>query len=249
VGTFRVEEPNAFMRTAFVEALARNGVTVSAPPVAPNPTRLLPAGTDYADEARVASYASAPYSQTAQLILKVSLNLGANLSLSLFGVAQGQDTVDGALAAERAKLIDDFGIDGSQFDFPTNGSGTPDSQAAPQALVALLIGMHNTPVADLYQQSLPILGVDGSLATTGTDLPAAGQVYAKTGTTIAAGDDGETIELKAQNLAGYIETKSGRLVAYALMVNDAGQVKEIESDVAAVIDDEAEISNIIYESL
>ena len=73
--------------------------------------------------------------------------------------------------------------------------------------------------------------MDGSLATTGVDLPGKGHVFAKTGTTIAPGDDGETIELKAQNLAGYIETKSGRLVAYALMVNDAGAVRDIETDV------------------
>jgi D-alanyl-D-alanine carboxypeptidase/D-alanyl-D-alanine-endopeptidase (penicillin-binding protein 4) len=55
--------------------------------------------------------------------------------------------------------------------------------------------------------------------------------------------------LKAQNLAGYIETKSGRLVAYALMVNNAGPVVDIEADVSGVITDEAEISNLIYENL
>ena len=57
--------------------------------------------------------------------------------------------------------------------------------------------------------------------------------------------------LKAQNFAGYIETKSGRTVAYALMVNDAGEVDpaDIEGSLVPVITDEATISNIIYESL
>ncbi|CAA9291450.1 MAG: D-alanyl-D-alanine carboxypeptidase, partial [uncultured Chloroflexia bacterium] len=249
VGTFRVEEPNAFMRTGFIEALTRNGVTVTASAVAENPSDLLPAEGDYAPDTRVANYVSAPYAQLAQLILKVSLNLGANLSLSLLGVEDGERTIDGALAAERENLIDDFGIDGDQFDFPTNGSGTPDSRAAPRALVDLLIAMHESEVAEVYQDALPVLGVNGSLATTGTDLPGKGQVSAKTGTTIAPGDDGETIELKAQNLAGYIETKSGRKVAYALMVNDAGAVEDIETDVSGVITDEARISSIIYENL
>jgi D-alanyl-D-alanine carboxypeptidase/D-alanyl-D-alanine-endopeptidase (penicillin-binding protein 4) len=249
VGTFRVEEPNAFMRTAFIEALNRNGVDVTAPAVAENPSDLMPAQGDYAPDTRVASYVSAPYAQVAQLVLKVSLNLGANLSLSLFGVEDGERTIDGALAAERRTLIDDFGIDGDQFDFPTNGSGTPDSRAAPRALVDLLIAMHGTEVAEEYRDTLPVLGVDGSLATSGADLPGKGHVFAKPGTTIAPGDDGETIELKAQNLAGYIETKDGRLVAYALMVNDAGAVEDIETDVSPVITDEARISSIIYESL
>ena len=87
-------------------------------------------------------------------------------------------------------------------------------------------------MAEVYLDALPVLGVDGSLATSGVDLPGKGHVFAKTGTTIAPGDDEETIELKAQNLAGYIETKSGRLIAYALMVNDAGAVEDIETDVS-----------------
>jgi D-alanyl-D-alanine carboxypeptidase/D-alanyl-D-alanine-endopeptidase (penicillin-binding protein 4) len=249
VGTFRVEEPDAFMRTAFIEALVRNGVTVSAPAVAKNPSELLSASGDYAAETRVASFLSSPYEQVARLVLKVSLNLGANLSLSLFGLAVAERTIDGALAAERETLIENFGLDGDQFDFPTNGSGTPDSRAAPRALVDFLIAMHRTDVADVYLDALPVLGVDGSLATTGVDLPGKGHVFAKTGTTIAPGDDKETLELKAQNLAGYIETKSGRLVAYALMVNDVGALEDFEADLSSVIADEGRISSIIYDLL
>ena len=95
---------------------------------------------------------------------------------------------------------------------------------------------------------LPIMGVDGSLATAGTDLPAAGKVFAKTGTTVDA-DENDVVQLKAQNFAGYIETKSGRLVAYALMVNDAGPLVDFEKDIGAVIGDEAAISNYIFENL
>ena len=247
VGTFRVEDPSSFARTAFIDALQRNGVSVTAPAVAPNPASMLPA--TYEPDTRVAEYTSPPFAQDAKLILKVSLNLGANLALSLFGVEQDQRTIDGALAAERETLITDFGVDGNQFDFPTNGSGTPDSQAAPRALVQLLTQMMKSPVAGAYQAALPVMGVDGSLATTGTDLPGKGHVFAKPGTTISPGDDGETLELKAQNLAGYIETKSGRKVAYALMVNNAGTVTDIATDVGGVFTDEGTISSIIYESL
>lgn len=249
VGTFRVEDPNAFMRTAFIEALRRHSVAVAAPAVAENPTELLPPKAAYPRRTRVARFVSPPYAQDARLILKVSLNLGANLSLSLLGLEEGATTVADALAVEREILIENFGIDGAQFDFPTNGSGTPDSRAAPRALVDLLIAMHGTDVADVYKTALPIMGVDGSLATTGLDLSGRGRVFAKPGTTIAPGEDGETLELKAQNLAGYIESKGGRTLAYVLMVNDAGVVQEIETDVSAVITDEARISNIIYETL
>jgi D-alanyl-D-alanine carboxypeptidase/D-alanyl-D-alanine-endopeptidase (penicillin-binding protein 4) len=247
VGTLRVDEPNAFMRTAFIEALQRNGVTVTAPAVGANPVALLPAQGSYDASTRVASYQSVPYEQTAKLVLKVSLNLGANLSLSLVGLDKGKRTIADALSAEREILTKDFKINGDQFSFPTNGSGTPDSKAAPRALVDLLIAMHKTKVAQTYQQALPILGVDGSLATTGATLPGKGHVFAKTGTTVAPVEG--KITLVAQNLAGYIETKSGRTVAYALLVNNAGELKDFEADIGGVITDEGTISSLIYENL
>jgi hypothetical protein len=71
----------------------------------------------------VAAFTSPPLSQDAKLILKVSLNLGANLSLSLFGESKDQDTIQGALANERQVLIDQYDVQRDQFGFPTNGSG------------------------------------------------------------------------------------------------------------------------------
>lgn len=249
VGTFRIEEPASYARTAFVEALRRNGITLTAPTIAPNPAALLPATDSYNDQNRVATFVAPPYLQQAQLILKVSLNLGANLALSLFGLTKGATTIDTALAAERSTLVDDFGVNGDQFDFPTNGSGSPDSKASPRALVQLLTAMHKTDVAEDYLKCLPVMGVNGSLASTGKTLPGKGHVFAKTGTTVEPSADGEGVDLIAQNLAGYIETKSGRTVAYALMVNNAGKLVDFGPEISSVFQDEGEVSSIIYETL
>ena len=248
VRTFRVDNPDAFARSAFIDALARNGVKVSAAPVSANPRALLPATMTYPKADRVADFQSAPYAQTATVVMKVSLNLGANLSLSLFGLTKNQKTVAGSLAAEMDTLIKQYGVPADQFTFPTNGSGTPDSQASPTALVQMLTAMSRTPAAATYRSLLPILGVDGSLAHSGTSLPAKGHVQAKPGTTVLSGPDGKP-ELKAQNLAGYITTKSGRTVAYALMVNDVGPLEDFLNDISGVFGDEAAISNVIYETL
>ena len=56
-------------------ALERAGVTVAAPPVAPNPAEQLPAASSYTADTRVAPFVSPPYAEYARLILKVSLNL------------------------------------------------------------------------------------------------------------------------------------------------------------------------------
>ncbi|MGH9096076.1 MAG: D-alanyl-D-alanine carboxypeptidase/D-alanyl-D-alanine-endopeptidase, partial [Acidimicrobiales bacterium] len=177
VRTFRIEDPTTFARTAFIEALQRQGVTVSANPVGPNPRAVLPASPTYTDDTQVAAFASVPYSQHAKLILHVSMNLGANLSLSLTGESKDRNTIQGALANEREVLTTQYGVKGDQFDFPTNGSGSPDSQATPQAFMQMLTKMAASPVAADYQAALPVLGVSGSMATTSVDLPAKGNVF------------------------------------------------------------------------
>jgi D-alanyl-D-alanine carboxypeptidase/D-alanyl-D-alanine-endopeptidase (penicillin-binding protein 4) len=240
VGTFRVERPASFARIAFVQALERVGVKVTAPLVAPNVESSLGRRGAYSANDRVAQFVSPPFSEFAKLVLKVSLNLGANLSLSLFGLTQGERTIEGALATERRALIA-RGVAAADFDFPTNGSGSPDSRAAARATVRWLTVMSKSANAQAFRAALPVLGVDGSLAGTGRDLPARGHVLAKTGTTVAAG------ALKAQVLAGYIDTKSGKHFAFALYVNDAGPLKRIE-DVGGVFEDEAAIANAIYEN-
>ena len=131
-------------------------------------------------------------------------------------------------------------------------AAAPPTAGGAPALVQLLTKMSKTSVAAPYQAALPVLGVNGSLATSGTTLPGRGHVFAKPGTTIASSSESDdSLQLKAQNLAGYIETKSGRKVAYALMVNNAGPVtvETLAADVGEVFEDEATISSIIYESL
>lgn len=248
VGTYRVEDPNSFVRTAFIEALQSQGVTVTAAPVAANPAAVLPADFQYDAGTRLAEFLSVPYSEHARLILKVSLNQGANLSLSLFGVEKGERTVARALAAERQTLTNEFGLAPDSFDFPSNGSGSPDSRANPRALVNMLAAMSQTPVADPYRAALPILGVDGTLAHSGQALPARGHVFAKTGTTISP-DANNQLEIKAKTLAGYVDTRSGRRVVFALIMNNGGPVTNLVDDLEAVLEDQAEISNEIYELL
>ncbi|MBN9022335.1 MAG: D-alanyl-D-alanine carboxypeptidase [Rhizobiales bacterium] len=128
VQTFPIADPPAYLRTALIEALAAAGVSVDAAPLGANPIARLPPEGSYGDADKVAELVSAPYGQYARLILKVSHNLGANLSLMLFGLTEGARTRDAALAAERAALVEHFGLSADGFDFPTNGSGSPDSR-------------------------------------------------------------------------------------------------------------------------
>jgi D-alanyl-D-alanine carboxypeptidase len=245
VQTFSIADPTLFARTAFIEALERAGVSVTAAPGA-NPGEKLPPDSSYATSAEVARFTSPPYSEYAKLILKVSHNLGANLSLALFGLTKGARTVETELAAERNTLVTEYGLPPDGFDFPTNGSGSPDSRATPGAVTGLLAAMRKTKASEAYFDALPALGVDGSLATIGIDppnptiAPAVGRVFAKTGTTIGDG------RLKAQVFAGYIQSRAGKMLAYVVYVNDVAPIGSI-ADVIKVFSDEGEISAILYD--
>lgn len=90
----QVAEPAAFVRTALIEALERAGVSVAASPTGSNPTDDLPG--DYAAERQVSELVSRPFSEYAELIFKVSHNLGANLLVALLAAEAGStDIVDG----------------------------------------------------------------------------------------------------------------------------------------------------------
>ena len=106
---------------------------------------------------------------------------------------------------------------------------------------------HRTTFPDFFD-SLPRLGVDGSLVFVNdfekdaTLAGAKGRVHAKTGTYVAATSEGMT--LKAQALAGYIEAKSGRRLAFMLAVNDV-PITGI-NDVLAIFQDQGTISAILW---
>src|SRR4029077_19476289 len=76
------------------------------------------------------------------------------------------------------------------------------------ATITLLQFMSRHKCADMYLQSLPIAGVDGTLKTRMKGTPAAGNVRAKTGT------------LRwANSLSGHVTTAAGDRLVFSLMLN------------------------------
>jgi D-alanyl-D-alanine carboxypeptidase/D-alanyl-D-alanine-endopeptidase (penicillin-binding protein 4) len=155
------------------------------------------------------------------------------------GLAQGARTVDAALVTERRYLTGTLGIDSAGFDFPTNGSGSPDSRASARTTATLLTVMSRLPIYPVYRDALSILGIDGSLAAIGRDVVGKEHIRVKSGATVTNG------QMVAMNMAGYMDAKSGRRLAYALFVNHAGPVQAL-TDTLEVFDDEATILGIVW---
>ena len=75
------------------------------------------------------------------------------------------------------------------------------------------------PDFDLFFSGLPVLGKDGTLAKIQTDSPAAGHVFAKTGTFGSEDKLNGRLMLNGKGLAGFVQTKSGRMLAFAAYMN------------------------------
>jgi PBP4 family serine-type D-alanyl-D-alanine carboxypeptidase len=225
VQTFRIVEPSNYARTVFIEALEARGVTVTAASVAPNRSDTLPDPQSYKQDQKVAELAGTPYSESMKLILKISYNIGADTSLISFGLTQGVNTMEGALAAERRILPTIYGVAADQFKF-VDGSGGGETVATSQAIITMLTRLRRRPTFPAFFDALPILGVDGSLGLV-TDFEsdptlagAVGQVRAKTGTYAGPAGSASGTVLKGEAFAGYINTKGGKHLVYEVVVND-----------------------------
>lgn len=251
IRTFRITNPAAYARTVLIEALGRAGVTVAAAAVALNPVGVLPASRTYDASTRVAELVSHPYADTARHVMKVSYNIGADASLLFFGLkTRNANTLAGALAVEQQELADRFGIGADAIHF-VDGSGDLDTAATPFAVTRLLQVLSRSPNFKVFRDAEPILGTDGSLAfvtdfTADPSLAGAkGQVWAKTGTYLVDTPQGSSYE--AQALAGYITSRSGRRLAFALTVNQVGSITGID-EVLSVFQDEGTIAAALWKN-
>ena len=151
---------------------------------------------------------SKPLPELIRDINKVSDNVGArNLMLSLApGFPERPATLAGAQRTVRQWLRQQGLADGDIV--VENGSGLSHAERArPQAMVQLLRQAWHGNQSQAFIDSLPIAGVDGTLANR-LHGRAAGRAFLKTGTL------NDTVAL-----AGYVRGASGKMYAVAVMVN------------------------------
>jgi D-alanyl-D-alanine carboxypeptidase/D-alanyl-D-alanine-endopeptidase (penicillin-binding protein 4) len=214
---YAFEDPATFARTAFIEALGRAGVTVGGDPIAVNQTASLPAPADMDALPSVAQLISLPLSEEAKYVMKISYNRGAQTFACLLAVDAGSSKCDDGMGVA-GKLWAAAGLniaDAALID----GSGLPGNLITPDNAVQIQTIMAKRPDAALWKATLPILGVDGSLATVQAGSPAAGKVFAKTGTLLAFDEFNGRFRLVTKTLGGVMQTAKGRNLAFTVMVN------------------------------
>jgi D-alanyl-D-alanine carboxypeptidase/D-alanyl-D-alanine-endopeptidase (penicillin-binding protein 4) len=214
-----VEDAASFARSLFIEALRRAGVSVEASPLGVNHEEPLPRLDSYAKLTRAALFTSPPFAEEMKLILKVSHNLHASTLPLLVAVKHGKRTL-----ADGLHLQHDFlaraGVDVGTISFGGGAGGDRADYTTPRATVQLLRYMTTRPDFTAYDAALPVLGSDGTLATSvKADSPVRGKVRAKTGTYFLSNTMNRNFLMTSKTLAGYMTTSRGRKLAVVFFVN------------------------------
>jgi len=218
VRVFGADDPNLFARALFIEALRRNGVNAQCVVQRPAHTNL-PDRSQYEKLPQLATLESEPLKDTLAVVLKVSHNLYASALPSKVAAAKANPNVEFGLREQR-KILKELGVDTNAISFGGGAGGANADHVSARATVQLIAGMAKRADWPAYKAALPVLGEDGTLAEIGTDGPARGKVFAKTGTLIWYDVANGRYLLKSKALAGTMTTKSGRELHFALFVNN-----------------------------
>ena len=157
----------------------------------------------------LAEHVSLPLLEDIRVTNKTSQNLHAELLLRLVGrLTDGNGSFEGGSVARRQFLLK-AGLKPEEF-FLLDGSGLSRRDLiSPAAIVHLLLYAARQPWGAAYEQTLPVAGVDGSLADRFVNTPAGGLIHAKTGT------------LSHTNaLSGYGQTRSGTRFVFSIFCNN-----------------------------
>lgn len=203
--TAAVPNPTVFYLNALREALRRHGITIGDDLADIDDVRVAP---DMSQATLLIEDRSAPLVEIVDVTNKWSRNLYAETLLRSLSPLGEPATSEAGLKVLNETLRQ-WGVSPDYF-LARDGSGLSRyDYLTPDALIGVLTYMWLNPaLADTFRSSLPVTGVSGSLAQRLKETPAAGRVWAKTGSMS-----------QVRSLAGYIITAEGEPLVFAFMVN------------------------------
>ena len=153
---------------------------------------------------------SVPLSRIVSIINKPSQNFYADMLLkTLSKEVNGVGTWRGGFAVAQ-KFLASIGAPNANLFNMDDGSGLSRRNLVhPNHTVAVLRYMMSSPNFKIFYDSLPIMGVDGTIANLNRGTLAAGNVHAKTGTITYA-----------RSLSGYLDTADGERIIFSTMCNN-----------------------------
>jgi PBP4 family serine-type D-alanyl-D-alanine carboxypeptidase len=225
---YAVESPTMFATAVLKDALA--GVGISIKELKPPRSYYSYDKKFYTDANVVAEHVSPPLAEEVKVTLKVSQNLHAGIGPYLLGLLVAKDAKDplqAGFGVERVFLKEAM-LDLTGASQGDGAGGDWADLFSPDFICHYLAYWKTRPDFDLFFKALPILGRDGTLAKIQVANPAAGHVFAKTGTFGSEDRLNGRMMLNGKGLAGYVQTKGGRMVAFAAYMNHVSLAAEPE---------------------
>lgn len=217
---YAVPRPSRFAEIALTDALRQQGITVSGDGGGPQPdfTKL---AASYTPQNLVAEHVSPPLSQDVRITLKVSQNLHASVMPFILGAVLGhaKQNIDQAGFDLERGFLEKAGLDLSGASQSDGAGGSEAAFFTPDFMVHYLAFMRRQKDFPQFFAGLPVLGRDGTLYDIQTQSPAAGHIFAKTGTYFAYDALNRNNMVTGKGLAGYMTTPDGRHLAFALYAN------------------------------
>lgn len=217
---YAVPEPSRFAAMALVDALRQEGITVGGDD-ATQPPSFKSYLRSYIPQNLVADHVSPPLSEDVRITLKVSQNLHASLMPYILGavVSHATQSIDQAGFDLERDLLSRAGLDLTGASQSDGAGGARAAFFTPDFMVHFLLYMSQQKIFPQFLAGLPILGRDGTLVGIQKLSPAAGHVFAKTGTYDATDLLNRNDMVTGKGLAGYLTTLGGQHLAFAIYAN------------------------------
>jgi len=209
-----VPSPTRFAETVFTEALREKGVEIE--PIA-GFRDLSALAASYVPDQAIAEHVSPPLKEEIKVTLKVSQNLHASITPLVLAAILAPKSERTGFDLEKDFLVK-AGLDPSGAQQGDGAGGN--AHFSPEFMVSFLTYMSKQKDFQVFYEALPILGRDGTLFDIQTQSPAAGFVHAKTGTFSVYDPLNRRLLVTAKGLAGYMTTKKGEHLAFAIYINN-----------------------------
>ena len=200
-----LDNPTMFACTVLKETLNKMGISGGEACDIDDLKDFVP---DYQRLTLVAEHQSVKLPVIIKTINKISHNLYAEQMQKSLGVVFKQNGSTTAGIAVEREWFGSIGIDTSRM-FIVDGSGlSRHNLVSPFQVATILRAIRNYPNYGYFFDSLPIMGVDGTVKSRLKGSNAAGHVFAKTGYVD-----------KVRALSGYVKAKNGREYIFSIIAN------------------------------
>lgn len=197
-----LRHPNGAFLDAFAAALAARGISIAKGVEADSIA-------DTTGMTVLASRTSPPLSAVLARFEKSSQNQLGELLLKTIALERtGAGRADSGSVVVRRQLAM-WGVDSSLASLRDGSGLSRHNFLAPEGIARVLHAMLQREDFDVYYQSLPVGGVDGTIATRMRGTPAMANVHAKTGTLD-----------KVRALSGYVTAADGRMLIFSTIANN-----------------------------